>query len=257
MSGRPSIASTSDASVSCRRRGADQVAVAQHRDRVRELEHLAEEVGDQDDRRPAGDERADDLVQLLASRRRSSAAVGSSMTISCASRESARRISTFCCSPVRRRPAGASPGSSKPAPRGELVVGRVELPAAQNAGARRLDAEEDVLRDRQLRDDERLLRDRRDPVLERLARRAERDRLAVEDDPAAVRARARPRRSARAWTCRRRSRRRARGRSRGRPSSETPRSAWTPPKCLATSRHCEIRTTPSSVPGGATPATQP
>ena len=44
-----------------------------------------------------------------------SAAVGSSITISCASRESARRISTFCCSDVRSRPADIPPGRSKPA----------------------------------------------------------------------------------------------------------------------------------------------
>ena len=36
---------------------------------------------------PGRDERADDLVQLLASRRALSAAVGSSITISCASRD--------------------------------------------------------------------------------------------------------------------------------------------------------------------------
>ena len=92
-------------------RGADEPAVAQHGDRVRELEHLAR--GSARSRTivvPPRDERADDLVQLLASRRALSAAVGSSMTISCASRESARRISTFCCSAVRSRPAGASPG---------------------------------------------------------------------------------------------------------------------------------------------------
>jgi hypothetical protein len=43
------------------------------------------------------------------------AAVGSSITISSARRPSARRISTFCWSAVRRRPAFASPASSKPA----------------------------------------------------------------------------------------------------------------------------------------------
>ena len=62
----------------------------------------------------------------------------------------------------------------------------VEPPAADEPGLGRLGAEEDVLGDGQLRDDRRLLRDRRDPVLERLARRAERDRLAVEQHAAAV-----------------------------------------------------------------------
>ena len=44
-----------------------------------------------------------------------SAAVGSSITISSARRPSARSISTFCWSAVRRPPAFASPLSSKPA----------------------------------------------------------------------------------------------------------------------------------------------
>ena len=46
---------------------------------------------------------------------RDSAAVGSSITISSALRDSARKISTFCWSAVRRLPALASPSSSNPA----------------------------------------------------------------------------------------------------------------------------------------------
>ena len=58
-----------------RRRGrAHDLAVAQHGDRVGEVEHLAQEVRDQEDRRPCSCQRADDLVQLtglvLAQRRR-------------------------------------------------------------------------------------------------------------------------------------------------------------------------------------------
>ena len=47
-----------------RRRRPDDLAVAQHGDRVGEVEHLAQEVRDQEDRRPCSRQRADDLVQL-------------------------------------------------------------------------------------------------------------------------------------------------------------------------------------------------
>src|SRR5581483_1423085 len=68
----------------------------------------------------------------------------------------------------------------------ELRVHLVELPRAQHAAGHRLPAEEHVLGDGQLRHHRRFLRDRRDAVIKGLARRAETDVLAVEDDAAAI-----------------------------------------------------------------------
>ena len=52
----------------------------------------------------------------------------------------------------------------------ERRVGIAQLPVAHDARRTRLDAEEDVLGDRQLRHDERLLCNRCDAMLERVAR---------------------------------------------------------------------------------------
>jgi hypothetical protein len=108
------------------------------------------------------------------------------VTISSASRASARRISTFCCWPVRRLPAGTSPGRFEARPVRERRVATLESPAAHEAAGARLGAEEDVLRDREPGHERGLLRDRRDPAFERLARRAQRHRLAREEQLAGV-----------------------------------------------------------------------
>ena len=68
--------------------------------RGRRARGLVEEVGDVDDRRARAPQARDDPVQPLGLVG-VSAAVGSSITISRASRASARRISTFCCSAMR------------------------------------------------------------------------------------------------------------------------------------------------------------
>ena len=125
VSGRPSIASTSDASVSAAvGRVCDEPAVAQHRDGVGQLEHLAQEVRDEHDRLPGGGERADDLVQPLASRARRAPPSARPSRSAARRATSARRISTCCCSDVRSRPAGASAGQLEPRRRGELRVAR-------------------------------------------------------------------------------------------------------------------------------------
>ena len=80
------------------------------------------------------------------------------------------------------QPAGGQrrrAGRSRPTRRARSYAS-VELPVPEERRPPRLDAEEDVLGDRQLRDDGRLLRDRGHLVLERLARRAERDLLPVQ-----------------------------------------------------------------------------
>ena len=82
----------------------DQLAVPEHRDRVGQGQHLAEEVRDEQDRLPGGGQPRTISCNWCVSCA-PSAADGSSMTISWASRESARRISTFCCSAVPSWPA--------------------------------------------------------------------------------------------------------------------------------------------------------
>ncbi len=67
---------------------------------------------------------------------RSSAADGSSMTISCVSRESARRISTCCCSAVRQASGRHRPGQVEPGRGGERGVGARQRVAAEHPGRR-------------------------------------------------------------------------------------------------------------------------
>ena len=92
---------------------------------------------------PAARERRGRSRAAAASRARSSAAVGSSITISCASRESARRISTFCCSARaqpsgrHRRPAGRSRPSAASARVARVAARRRRMNAAADAARRR------------------------------------------------------------------------------------------------------------------------
>ena len=96
-------------------RRAHDAPVAQHGDLVGEREHLAQEVRDEQ-HRAARRRRASGRSRAAGrSPRRPATAVGSSMTMSSASRASARRISTFCCSAGARRPAGAVAGRWRPA----------------------------------------------------------------------------------------------------------------------------------------------
>ncbi len=93
--------------------GADETTVAQHGDVVGELEHLAEEVRDENHSVAGCRELAHDGVQQVGIRP-DSAAVGSSMMMTDAPRASARMISTFCWSAVRNAPTGVSAGRSNP-----------------------------------------------------------------------------------------------------------------------------------------------
>ena len=115
VSERPSIASTSEDSVSS--------AVEEVRTSRPSRRTVTESASSSTSRRKCEMRRI--VFPLRASERTiswsasvsfaASAAVGSSMTMSCASRESARRISNFCWSAVRSAPAGAPPGRSNPA----------------------------------------------------------------------------------------------------------------------------------------------
>ena len=225
-----------------RGRGADQVAVAQHGDRVRELEHLAEEVGDQDDRRPARDERADGRVQLLrlaGAQRRGRLVHDDQLRVA---RERAQDLDLLLL--ARAQPAGrAWPGQLEA--RAARRARRRPRRASGRAGPRRSTA-----RRRGRRSARRSAAGRRTAPARSPRPCARAPRAASGRRPARRRRRIRPPSGAsapetmrpsvdlpapfsptRAWTEPRAM------------SSETPPSAWTPPKCLATSRSCEIRTT--------------
>ena len=109
-----------------------------------------------------------------------SAAVGSSKTMSSASRASARRISTCCCTASGNAPTVAFAGTSKPAPATTRRNRSSSSPSPDEAEPSRLGAEEHVLGDRPLRDQRDLLGDHRDPALERRAGRTEAHRLAAQ-----------------------------------------------------------------------------
>jgi len=115
-----------------------------------------------------------------------SAAVGSSITISPALRHSARKISTFCWSAVRRPPAFSS-AELESGRADEFGVATGERPPPQEARLPGLNAEKDVLGDGQGRHDRHLLRDENDPAGKRVAGRAEAHRLTAQQELPPVR----------------------------------------------------------------------
>ena len=187
VSGRPSIASTSVASVSSdgRRRPYD-LAVTEDRHRVGQLEHLAQEVGDEHDRLCRRGERAHDLVQLgrlgRAERRRRLVHDDDPRV----AREGPQDLGFLLLG--RSQLAGARVAGKVEARRGRPAPRRpAEGSAPDEPEAPRLGAQANVLGDGELWDERRLLGDRRDPVIERLARRAEGGRRSVEEHPTSVR----------------------------------------------------------------------
>ena len=117
-------------------RRAHDAPVAQDRDLVGEREHLAQEVRDEQHgaaraRRASGRSRA-----AGRSPRRRATAVGSSMTMSSASRASARRISTFCCSAGAQAPGGRRGGEVEAGRLGQLLVAAAQGAAGDEAGRR-------------------------------------------------------------------------------------------------------------------------
>ena len=162
-----------------------------------------------------------------------SADVGSSMTRiaraagrrSLAEAASALAISTICRCARPRRPTGARGSSVMPRSSSSADVRSCErAPVDDAAPARRQLAEEDVLGDREVRDEVQLLVDDADAEIARIARAADLHRLTVEADLAGVLAVGAARGSSSASTCRRRSRRAACGRRRPRASGRRRRA---------------------------------
>ena len=117
---------------------------------------------------PARLEPAHDREQPLHLLGPESAEVGSSMTTSFASIDSARAISTICCSATERSATSRRGSTSRPTSRRERPGPPVQLAPVDEAAPPRLAADEHVLRHRQRRDQVELLVDRDDA--ERLRR---------------------------------------------------------------------------------------
>ena len=152
-----------------RRRG----AVAHHGDRVAEREDLVEAVGDEHHRARRASRRRRATANSRSTSTADSAAVGSSMISTRASSDSALAISTICWSAIDRPGGGAvagrgarRAGRTARRPRRFIAAGRCRPPA------QRLAAHEDVLGDRQVGEERRLLVDDRDARVARPARRA-------------------------------------------------------------------------------------
>ncbi len=115
------------------------------------------------------------------------AEVGSSMITSRALSESALAISTICCSATERERTIA-PGFEVHPELVEQIGGLLaQLAPADDLAGVRLPPDEDVLLDREVGHEVELLIDDGDAEVLRLAGAVEDDRLAVEDDLAAVR----------------------------------------------------------------------
>ena len=148
--------------------------------------------------------------------------------------DSALAISTICWSAIDRPRAGRS-GSIVHAQPGEERRPRARASRSGRccrSGAERLPAHRDVLRDRQVREQRRLLVDHRDAGGLGVGRVGEVDVDAVHRERAACRGGAPRRASSRSWTCRRRSPRPGRAPRRRTGGSETPWTAATAPKDL-------------------------
>ena len=100
--------------------------------------------------------------------------------------EIALAISTVCCSATVRPRAGCSTSSSTPSRWKTAFASRCILPAVDDPPAVAM-ADEDVLGDRQVGEDHRLLVDRDDPQRLRIEGARDRARLAVDHDLAGVR----------------------------------------------------------------------
>ena len=110
--------------------------------------------------------------------------------------ESARAIETICCAAGRSAPTFARAWDRLvPEPREERRGVAVHPVEVEQRAAPRLVRQEDALGDAQVGDQVELLVDRRDAALERSRGIARGERLALEEDLAAGRARPRPRRT--------------------------------------------------------------
>ena len=158
--------------------GADVAAVAQHGVAVAEAEHFLEPVGDEDDRQALGLAACGRCVARLATSASLSAEVGSSITMRRERIDSARAISTSCCSATERSRTGVIGSRLRPILSAIALGLGGELAPADEQPRARLAADEHVLGDRHVGGERELLIDRDDAGALRVVRRGEGDRLA-------------------------------------------------------------------------------
>ena len=116
-----------------------------------------------------------------------SAAVGSSMISTRASKLSALAISTICWSAIERPRTGRSGSSRTPRRSSSSWTSRCIAPRSmRRSRAERVAAHHHVLRDAEVREERRLLVDHRDAGVARVVRGVEVDRLAVDEHLARV-----------------------------------------------------------------------
>ena len=159
---RPTISRMAAAGVSSRAgRGRDPAAVAQDRDPVGDLEDLLHAVRDEEDRHALAGAGCATMRKSCAHLVRRQRAVGSSMIRTRTSSEIALAISTVCCS-ARVRPRAGSPTSSRTSRRARTSSASRSIRRRSTISPAVAVADEDVLRDRQVGEDHRLLVDRGD-----------------------------------------------------------------------------------------------
>ena len=227
---RPIIAATSVSGVSSfARRGANEAPVPHRGDRVADVRAPPRDSARRGRspcrRRPAPEPSRGGARSRRGSGPRSARPSGAAR----ASLAIARRISTFCCSAVRRVRTTACGSSPKPVRSFSSSKRLRTSPVADDARGVRLDPEHHVL-DHGARGHERdLLGDRRDARVEGVPRRMERDGPAVDEQLALVGPVHAADHLGERRLARRRSRRRGRGRAPPASTIETSSSAWTPP----------------------------
>ena len=209
----------------------DALAAAQHRDAVGDLQHLGQLVGDEDDGRAARlqlSEDAHELARLLRGQH------GRRLVEHEHPRAAVQRpedLDALLHAHGDVLDAGVRV-DLQPVALGELLGPPPRRLDVEEPAAARLVAEDQVLGDGHDRDEHEVLEHHADPVGHRVARRADRDQLAVDADLALVRVSASRRRRSSTSTCPRRSHPAARappragasGRSRRWPSGS--RTAW-------------------------------
>src|SRR5581483_8239396 len=168
-----------------RRRRLDVAAVLEHRDRVAEREHVGEDVRDVDDRDAVAPKLADDLEQAVGLDARQGRRRLVHHDQPRVADERAQDLDLLLVGHAQRLDARRRRRLEADA-RGELPEPRALVAAVEEPAAARFGAEEDVVENGHRRRERELLVDQRDPMPDRVARRAEAHRTPVDDDLARV-----------------------------------------------------------------------
>jgi hypothetical protein len=165
----------------CPRHSLDRLAAAQHRDAIRDLQHLVQLVADEDDRLPVRLQTPDDLEQLaglLGGQHRGWLVEDEQVGFPVERLEDLHAL-LLADGDVADEGARVD---GEPELLGQLAHAPVCAALVEQDAVMRLDPEDDVLGDRHDRNEHEVLVHHPDPGLDRLACRRERDRLPVEPD---------------------------------------------------------------------------